>query len=59
MPELVPKPQSVVAQARLDDALDKARALAKKARADATRRAYASDCRQFEAYCASVETKDA
>jgi len=44
-----------VAKARYEDALDKARVLAKKARADSTWKAYASDWRQFEAWCDSVE----
>ncbi len=57
MSELIEQPRSELAQARLEDALDGGapRQLAKKARAEATWRAYQSDWRQFEGYCRSVE----
>ena len=49
------KPRSPLAQAQLELALERARAIAKKSRADATWRAYQSDWRQFEAYCQQLE----
>lgn len=55
MSGLVPQSRSAVAKAHYEDALDRARELAKKARADSTWKAYASDWRQFDAWCQRVE----
>lgn len=49
--------RSPLAQSKLEDALAEARALASKSRADSTWAAYASDWRQFEKYCTSLELR--